>query len=52
MKIWIETTSDAPREIHLAIVGEVVGINERFSSGDEWAGELYRCQCSNKLLWK
>ena len=50
-KRWEHTTSLDPREIHLAIVGEVVGINQRFSSGDNWAGELFGCKCAITLLF-
>lgn len=50
-KRWGRTTSRNPREKHLAIVGEVVGIDEVFSTGDKWAGQVYGCKCSIELLW-
>lgn len=51
-KRWNMTRSDAPRESHLSIVGEIVGINQRFSTGDDWAGEVYGCKCSNTLIFR
>lgn len=51
-KRWERTVSRNPREKHLAIVGEVVGIDKRFSTGDNWAGELYNCRCGITLLWE
>lgn len=50
-KRWNMTTSAVPRDIHLATVGEVVGLDQRFSSGDSWSQERYNCKCSITLLW-
>lgn len=51
-KRWNMTTSASPRDIHLATVGEVVGIDEAFSSGDNWSQERVGCKCSITLLWR
>ena len=50
-KRWNMTISASPREVHLATVGEVVGIDEAFSSGDYWSQERIGCKCSVTLLW-
>ena len=51
-KRWNMTVSASPRDIHLATVGEVVGIDEAFSSGDYWSQERIGCKCSITLLWR
>lgn len=51
-KRWGRTVSQNPREKHLAIVGQVRPINDRFSTGDNWAGESFGCKCSITLLWE
>lgn len=51
-KRWNMTVSASPREVHLATVGEVVGIDEAFSNGDYWSQERINCKCSITLLWR
>ena len=51
-KRWNMTTSVRPRDVHLATVGEEVGIDEVFSSGDSWSQERVGCKCSITLLWR
>lgn len=44
-KTWLETTSRVPRDEHLAIVGETVPFNEKFSHGQFWSQESVNCKC-------
>ena len=44
-KTWLRTRSIAPRDFHLAQVGETVDYNELFSSGEFWSNQLPKCKC-------
>lgn len=44
-KTWLETTSRVPRDEHLAVVGETVPFNDRFSHGQFWSQESINCKC-------
>lgn len=52
-KVWIATPDDRTRESHLAIDGEEVDIDDKFSNGcrypadpDGRGAEVYNCRCS------
>jgi len=54
-KTWVVNSSQ-PRDTHLRMDGETVGIRDRFSNGLRWPGdpsgraeENANCQCS--VLW-
>lgn len=49
-KRWNRTRSDNPRIAHLETVGEIVGIDETFSNGNDFAGVEPLCKCSITLL--
>lgn len=50
-KEWLRTVSKQEREIHLEIVGQVVGFDENFTTGNYWSQEEINCKCGIKVLY-
>ena len=46
-KEWITSRDDRVRDEHMEMEGETVGLEERYSNGDDFVGESsINCRCS------
>lgn len=49
-KQWLRTRASKPDATHLAQVGEIVDIDDRFTDGSYWSQSRFGCQCGIKLI--